>query len=62
MRVPMSEPDVTDAEIRAVTDVLRTPVLALGPRAEAWSAPSPRAHACPTASRSRAAPRGCTSA
>src|SRR5262245_12480174 len=36
MRVPMSEPDITDAEIRAVTDVLRTPVLALGPRAEAF--------------------------
>jgi perosamine synthetase len=32
--IPMSQPDVTDAEIRAVTDVLRTPVLALGPRAD----------------------------
>lgn len=32
--IPMSQPDITDAEIQAVTDVLRTPVLALGPRAE----------------------------
>src|SRR5882672_9707071 len=36
MRIPMSEPDITDAEVRAVTDVLRTPVLALGPRADAF--------------------------
>src|SRR5438105_1879185 len=36
MTIPMSEPDITDAEIRAVTDVLRTPILALGPRAEAF--------------------------
>jgi dTDP-4-amino-4,6-dideoxygalactose transaminase len=34
MSIPMSEPDITEAEIAAVTDVLRTPILALGPRAE----------------------------
>jgi perosamine synthetase len=32
--IPMSQPDITDAEVQAVTDVLRSPVLALGPRAE----------------------------
>ncbi len=34
MRIPMSEPDITDAERRAVQAVLQEPVLALGPRAE----------------------------
>src|SRR5437867_9651860 len=33
MQIPMSEPDITEREIAAVQDVLRTPVLALGPRA-----------------------------
>jgi dTDP-4-amino-4,6-dideoxygalactose transaminase len=32
--IAMSQPDITAAEVQAVTDVLRTPVLALGPRAE----------------------------
>jgi len=34
MRIPMSEPDLTGAEIAAVTEVLHTPTLALGPRLE----------------------------
>ncbi|MBI3769835.1 MAG: DegT/DnrJ/EryC1/StrS family aminotransferase [Deltaproteobacteria bacterium] len=32
--IPMSQPDITDVEVQAVIDVLRTSVLALGPRAE----------------------------
>jgi len=36
MSIPMSEPDVTAAELEAVEAVLRTPVLALGPRAAAF--------------------------
>jgi perosamine synthetase len=32
MRIPLSAPDITEAEIRAVTDVLRTPNLSLGPK------------------------------
>lgn len=32
MRIPLSAPDITEAEIEAVTAVLRTPHLSLGPR------------------------------
>lgn len=32
MKVPLSEPDITDSEIAAVTDVLRSPQLSLGPK------------------------------
>ncbi|MBW8035838.1 MAG: DegT/DnrJ/EryC1/StrS family aminotransferase [Planctomycetes bacterium] len=32
IRVNLSRPDITDAEIQAVTDVLRTPNLSLGPK------------------------------
>lgn len=32
MPIPLSQPDITDAEINAVTEVLRTPRLALGPK------------------------------
>ncbi len=32
MPIPLSQPDLTDAEISAVTEVLRTPRLALGPK------------------------------
>lgn len=32
MRIPLSAPDITEAEIEAVTAVLRTPWLSLGPR------------------------------
>ena len=31
-KVNLSRPDITDAEIKAVTDVLRTPNLSLGPK------------------------------
>src|SRR5512136_2129545 len=32
MHVPMSSPDITNAEIEAVTAVLRTPILSIGPQ------------------------------
>ncbi len=35
-RIPLSAPDITDAEIAAVTAVLRTPCLSLGPELEAF--------------------------
>jgi len=34
MRIPLSSPDITESEIHAVTDVLRTPRLSLGPKLE----------------------------
>jgi dTDP-4-amino-4,6-dideoxygalactose transaminase len=37
-RVPMSSPDLTDAEREAVAAVLRTPSLSIGPRIEAFEA------------------------
>ncbi|MFT4113177.1 DegT/DnrJ/EryC1/StrS family aminotransferase [Silvibacterium sp.] len=36
MRIPLSQPDITDAEIEAVTAVLRSPQLSLGPRLPAF--------------------------
>jgi dTDP-4-amino-4,6-dideoxygalactose transaminase len=36
MRISMSKPDITDAERRAVEEVLRQPTLSLGPRLEAF--------------------------
>jgi perosamine synthetase len=36
MPIPMSSPDLTDAEVAAVTRVLQTPVLSLGPRLVAF--------------------------
>lgn len=36
MRIPLSAPDIADAEIEAVTAVLRTPHLSLGPELEAF--------------------------
>jgi perosamine synthetase len=32
MRIPLSAPDITEADIKAVADVLRTPNLSLGPK------------------------------
>jgi hypothetical protein len=32
MHIPMSSPDITAAEIEAVTQVLQTPYLSIGPR------------------------------
>jgi perosamine synthetase len=34
MRIPLSAPDITEADIAAVADVLRTPRLSLGPKLE----------------------------
>jgi perosamine synthetase len=34
MRIPLSSPDITESEIQAVTSVLRTPRLSLGPKLE----------------------------
>ncbi|HTU52072.1 MAG TPA: DegT/DnrJ/EryC1/StrS family aminotransferase [Acidobacteriaceae bacterium] len=36
MRIPLSAPDITEAEIEAVVHVLRTPQLSLGPKLEAF--------------------------
>ncbi|MBK9711905.1 MAG: DegT/DnrJ/EryC1/StrS family aminotransferase [Kouleothrix sp.] len=36
MHIPMSSPDITDAEIASVVDVLRTPVLSIGPQIVAF--------------------------
>lgn len=36
--IPMSNPDLTDAERQAVMDVLQTPMLSMGPRIEAFEA------------------------
>ena len=38
MTIPMSSPDITDAERQAVLEVLRTPRLSMGPRLEAFEA------------------------
>jgi perosamine synthetase len=38
MKIPLSAPDVTEAEIAAVAEVLRGPRLGLGPRMEAFEA------------------------
>jgi perosamine synthetase len=34
MRIPLSAPDITEAEVQAVADVLRTPNLSLGPKVQ----------------------------
>jgi perosamine synthetase len=36
IRIPLSAPDITEAEIEAVANVLRTPQLSLGPKLEAF--------------------------
>ena len=38
MTIPMSSPDLTEREIQAVVDVLRTPRLSMGPQQEAFEA------------------------
>ncbi len=32
MKIPLARPDITDREVQAVLDVLKTPILALGPK------------------------------
>jgi perosamine synthetase len=36
MNIPLSRPDISDADIAAVVDVLRTPYLSIGPKVEAF--------------------------
>jgi perosamine synthetase len=38
MRIPLSGPDITEADIQSVVDVLRTPRLSIGPQMEAFEA------------------------
>jgi perosamine synthetase len=38
MAYPLSRPDISDADIAAVNEVLKSPQLALGPRCEAFEA------------------------
>lgn len=47
--IPLSAPDITEAEIEAVTAVLRTPHLSLGPELEAFEAALARYHGMPHA-------------
>ncbi len=47
--VPLSSPDITDAEIDAVTAVLRTPHMSLGPELAAFEAALAEYHAVPHA-------------
>jgi perosamine synthetase len=48
-KVPLSSPDITQAEIDAVTAVLRTPHLSLGPELEAFEAALAAYHSVPHA-------------
>jgi perosamine synthetase len=49
IRIPLSAPDITEAEIDAVTAVLRTPHLSLGPELEAFEAALAEYHSVPHA-------------
>ena len=48
-QVPLSSPDITEAEIEAVTAVLRTPHLSLGPELAAFEAALAAYHSVPVA-------------
>lgn len=48
-RIPLSAPDITETEIDAVTAVLRTPHLSLGPELEAFEAALAEYHSVPVA-------------
>lgn len=48
-RIPLSSPDITEAEIAAVTAVLRTPHLSLGPELAAFEAALAQYHGSPHA-------------
>jgi perosamine synthetase len=48
-RIPLSAPDITEAEIDAVTAVLRTPHLSLGPELAAFEAALAQYHSVPLA-------------
>ncbi len=47
--IPLSSPDITEAEIAAVTAVLRTPDLSLGPELKAFEADLAKYHSVPDA-------------
>ena len=49
LRVPLSSPDITQAEIDAVTRVLRTPNLSLGPELSAFESALAAYHSVPHA-------------
>jgi perosamine synthetase len=49
MRIPLSSPDITEAEIEAVTAVLRTNTLSLGPKLEEFEAALAAYHTMPHA-------------
>jgi len=49
IRIPLSAPDITEAEIEAVTAVLRTPHLSLGPELAAFEAALASYHSVPVA-------------
>jgi perosamine synthetase len=49
IRIPLSSPDITEAEIAAVTAVLRTPHLSLGPELAAFEAALAAYHSVPVA-------------
>ena len=49
MKIPLSAPDITEAEIDAVTAVLRTPHLSLGPELEAFEHALAAYHSVPEA-------------
>jgi dTDP-4-amino-4,6-dideoxygalactose transaminase len=48
-RIPLSSPDITQAEIDAVTAVLRTPNLSMGPELAAFEAALAEYHSVPHA-------------
>jgi len=49
IRIPLSSPDITAAEVNAVTNVLRTPHLSLGPELTAFEAALAEYHSVPHA-------------
>ena len=49
LRIPLSSPDITEAEIEAVTAVLRTPYLSLGPELTAFERALAQYHSVPEA-------------
>jgi len=49
VRIPLSSPDITEAEINAVSAVLRTPQLSMGPELEAFEAALAAYHSVPHA-------------
>jgi len=48
-RIPLSAPDITQVEVDAVTAVLRTPHLSLGPELAAFEAALAQYHSIPHA-------------